>query len=274
MLHSMQFPYTGKVIALEDLNHKVKRVRLRLQPGSNFSFTPGQFIFIKVPSDYVTKWNTRYSTNHSTVVRPYSIASAPYRLPYLDLIIGHQLNPPGKLTPPGLASTYVHTALKIGDMLPLSTPSGNLVTMHGSDTGIGADPLILIAGGTGLAPFLSVLEHCFKTNQQRQIYLYLGVKSVRDLILDETLSRWDGTHAHFRYIPTLSRPIEDGTWRGRTGYVNTIVDHDFGHPLIADVSLAGSPIMIQETIKTLQAKGLPRHRIRYDKAPNGVATSP
>lgn len=274
LLHSTQFLHTAKVIALEDLNHSVKRVRLRLQSENNFSFAPGQFIFIKVPHGYVTKWNKRYSTNHSTIVRPYSIASAPHQLPYLDLIIGHQRNPPGKTVPPGLASTYIHTTLKVGDMLTFSSPHGNLMTMHDDDTETRSDPLILVAGGTGLAPFLSVLNHYFQTNQQRQIYLYLGVKSIRDLLLDETLSRWASTHEYFRYIPTLSKPAEGKSWQGRIGYVNTILDQDFNPPLIADVALAGSPIMIRETIRVLQEKGLPRHRIHYDEVPHSTATLP
>lgn len=267
MLHAAQFPYAGEVVTIEDLNHQVKRVRLHIQSGSDFSFNPGQFLFVKIPDDYVTKWNKRYSTNHGTVARPYSIASAPHRLPYLDLIIGHQLSPPGEIVPPGLASTYIHTKLKVGDPLIFSAPEGSLVTVHDSNAITDNDPLILIAGGTGLAPFLSVLEYCFKMNQPRPIYLYLGVKSTRDLLLDETLSGWDKTRTNFQYIPTLSRPAEDDAWRGRTGYVNTILASDFNHPLVADVAIAGPPIMIQETIKVLQAKGLPQHRIRYDAAP-------
>ena len=264
-LSGAEFPHTAEVVALENLTHNVKRIGLRIRPGSAFSFTPGQFLFLQVPDDYVAQWNERYGTTHSEVVRPYSFASAPHRLPRFDLIIGHQRAPRGKDVPPGLASTYVHTALRPGDVLRFSNPTGNLYGTAAAARST-KDPLILVAGGTGIAPFVGILEHLFaaKSHPERTIYLFLGVRAERDLLLHETLLRWDRDNEDFRYVPALSRPGPDDAWTGETGYINTVLDRHFPAPLSADVSIAGSPIMIRETIKILRAKGLAEVRIRND----------
>ena len=265
VLLGADFPHAAEVVAVENLTHNVKRVGFRIRPGSEFSFEPGQFLFFEVPDDYVAQWNQRYGTTHGEVARPYSLASAPQRLPHFDLIVGHQRAPRDKAVPPGLASTYVHTALRPGDVVRFSNPVGNLYPTNAAESRA-EDPLILVAGGTGVAPFVGVLEHWFskQPRPQRQIYLYLGVRAARDLLLDETLSRWDAADEGFRYVPALSRPGPNDSWEGETGYINTVLDRHFPTPLSADVSIAGSPIMIRETIKVLRAKGLDEKRIRHD----------
>ena len=267
ILPAADFPHAAEVVAVENLTHNVKRVGFRIRAGSGFSFEPAQFLLLRIPDDYAAQWNERYGTTHREVARPYSLASAPHRLPRFDLIIGHQQAPRGKDVPPGLASTYVHTALRPGDVVRLSNPAGNLYS-HDLAGGLTSAPLILVAGGTGVAPFVGVLEHLFagKRRPERKIYLYLGVRAARDLLLHEKLSQWDQENGSFRYVPALSRPGADDSWTGETGYINTVLDRHFRAPLSADVSIAGSPIMIRETIKVLRAKGVPEERIRRDAA--------
>ena len=263
--HGVGFPHSAEVVAVEALNHNVKRIGFRVRGGSGFSFEPGQFLFLQVPDDYVTRWNQRHETTHDEIARPYSIASAPHRLPRFDLIVGHQRAPRDKAVPPGLASTYVHTALRVGDVVRFSNPAGNLYPSNAAES-FNDKPLILVAGGTGVAPFVGILEHWFgiKAGPKRKLYLYLGVRAARDLLLDETLSKWDAAHENFRYVPALSRPGADDDWEGETGYINTVLDRQFPTPFSAEVLIAGSPIMVRETIKVLRAKGLDQKSIRHD----------
>ena len=65
-------------------------------------------------------------------------------------------------------------------------------------------------------------------------------------------------------MSALSRPEESDQWTGETGYINLVLDKHFEAPLKADVYIAGSPIMLRETVKVLKAKGVPDDRIHHD----------
>ena len=262
-------PHAAEVVSVENLTPRVKRIGFLIRSDSNFTFEPGQFLSLQVPGRYVAQWNKRYGTSHdeAAVSRPYSLASAPRRLPRFDLIIGHRSAPRGKDVPPGLASTYVHAALRPGDVVRFGSPIGNLYPRALVETSTD-DPLIFVAGGTGAAPFVGVLEHWFAAKPaHRTIYLYLGVRAAKDLLLHERLLQWEEANPSFRYVPALSRPQPDDFWNGETGYIHTVLDRHFSAPLSADVSIAGPPIMIRETIKVLRAKGLDAARIRHDLIP-------
>ena len=253
------YPHPSRVEHIEQLTHDVKRITFRA-PGQ-FRFRPGQFVLLQVPGSYVKTWNQQYGTYHEQVSRPYSFASPPSRLPLFDLIIKHQPAPRGKDVPPGLASTFLHSELKAGDVVAFGEPMGALYSAGGGDR-----PILLVAGGVGVSPFVGLLEHLFekKVNERREIYLYLGVRGRRDLLLHDQFAGWAGTKRNFSYVPALSSPAAADSWEGETGYINLVLDKHFPAPLDAEVCIAGSPIMMRETVKVLKAKGLAEERIHHD----------
>lgn len=255
------FPHTASVIAIEDLTHDTKRIRLRVGDRNALRFTPGQFVMLKVPDAFLAKWNKRYKTNHQQIARAYSFASSPSHLPEFDLIIKLATAPPGQDVPPGVASTFVHTVLKKGDDLNLSAPAGRLTLRQ--DTG---RPLLIIAGGTGAAPFVSLLEYWFEHGLERnnQIIFFFGARAKRDLFLHDTFRTWE-QQRKIRYIPALSQPAPDDQWQGETGFIQTVVDKHVRAPSDADAYLAGPPIMIREAMKVLEAKGITKERIHLDQ---------
>ena len=253
------YPHPSRVEHIEQLTHDVKRITFRA-PGQ-FRFRPGQFVLLQVPGSYVKTWNQQYGTSHEQVSRPYSFASPPSRLPLFDLIIKHQPAPRGKDVPPGLASTFIHSELKAGDVVAFGEPMGALYS-----AGDGDRPILLVAGGAGVSPFVGLLEHLFekKVNERRKIHLYLGVRGRRDLLLHDQFAGWAGTKRNFSYVPALSSPAPADSWEGETGYINLVLDKHFPAPLDAEVYIAGSPIMMRETVKVLKAKGLAEERIHRD----------
>ena len=253
------YPHPSRVEHIEQLTHDVKRITFRA-PGP-FRFRPGQFVLLQVPGSYVKTWNQQYGTSHEQVSRPYSFASPPSRLPVFDLIIKHQPAPRGKDVPPGLASTFIHSELKAGDVVAFGEPMGALYS-----AGDGDRPILLVAGGAGVSPFVGLLEHLFekKVNERRKIYLYLGVRSRRDLLLHDQFAGWVETKRNFSYVPALSSPEAADSWEGETGYINLVLDKHFPAPLDAEVCIAGSPVMLRETVKVLKAKGLADERIHHD----------
>src|SRR5687768_16147372 len=260
-LHSEQFPHRARVVEIEDLTHDTKRIRFRLLDQKEFRFTPGQYLFLKVPETFVVKWNERYKTNHKEVVRPYSFASSSSRLPEFDLMIKLAAAPPGKDVPPGVASSFVHTALKKGDEVRFSAPAGNLYLRK--DTG---RPVIIVAGGTGAAPFISLLEYWFENGFERnnQIYFFFGVRSKRDLFLDERFRAWE-KEKKIRYLKALSITTADDKRNGETGFIQRVVEKHLPAASNADAYLAGPPVMVRETVKVLNAKGIGNDRIHFDE---------
>jgi len=259
---ALDFTHRARVLAIEDLTHDVKRVRLTLLRPGEFSFKPGQFVFLRVPEDFVREWNARYGTAHGSIFRPYSFASPPSRLPEFDFIIKHFRAPPGKDVPPGVASTYIHTRLQPGDVLHLSDPTGTLYLGQDSDR-----PILVVAGGSGAAPFVGLLEYWFEQgmDRTRTIHFFFGVRSRRDLILHGLFSKWAAEKRNFTYTPALSAPREGDDWNGETGYIQLSVEKYVEAPSEAEAYLAGPPIMVKMVTEVLRTKGIPDSRIFYDQ---------
>jgi len=257
-----QFDYQAKVVKIEDLTHNVRRVRLQLANSKGFTFTPGQYTFVSIPETFVQEWNQKYTTSHQQVFRPYSFASSSSKLPYFDLIIKLARAPRGKDVPPGLASTFVHTRLKVGTVLEITGPTGDLYLR--SNTG---EPIIIVAGGSGAAPFVSLLEYFFEKefDQSNDIYFYFGVSSKRDLFLHDRFTAWNKSKPRFHYIPSLSRPKPEDDWEGETGYIQLALEKHTKGPSRAHAYLAGPPIMIREVEKVLRSKGITKDRTHYDE---------
>jgi Na+-transporting NADH:ubiquinone oxidoreductase subunit F len=261
-VRAAEYPYRAKVREIEDLTHDTRRIRFRLLDAKGFTFTPGQYTFLKVPDDYVKQWNARYTTSYKEVARPYSFATSSSRLPFFDLMVKLAGPPPGKDVPPGIASTYIHTQLKVGDEVSFSAPAGKLYLRK--DTG---RPIVIVAGGTGAAPFISLLEYWFENGfeKKNEIYFFFGVRSRRDLFLHERFQQWARTKTKFHYFPALSNPMPDDKWDGETGFIQLIVDKHIAAPSVADAYLAGPPIMMREAVKVLNSKGIGKERIHFDE---------
>src|SRR5689334_22473440 len=203
------YQFHARAVVLEDLTHDTKLVRFRLLNAEGFAFTPGQYTFLKVPDGFVAEWNRRYHTSHGEVSRPYSFASSSSKLPFFELIIKLARAPSGKDVPPGLVSTFIHQRLRVGDIVDFSPPTGELVLRR--DT---ARPIVIIAGGTGAAPFVSLLEYWFENNfdANNEIFLFFGVRSRRDLFLQERFEQWKVTRRKFHYVPALWDPLPGDAW--------------------------------------------------------------
>ena len=115
--------FAGRVVALDDLTHDVKGVRLALS-GDGIDFQAGQYINLTLPGIEGS--------------RPFSIANPPDENGHVDLQI--------RLVPGGRATSYIHQTLKLGHTLPFTGPYGRFFvrTSRGG-------PLLFLAGGTGVS---------------------------------------------------------------------------------------------------------------------------
>lgn len=213
-----------QVESVETATHDIKIVRLSL-PGGAIQFTPGQFMeltFDGLPS------------------RDYSIASQPDD-GFLEFHI--------RLVPGGAVSPFVIENLKAGDTVTARGPLGvsYLRVRH-------RGPILALAGGSGLAPVMSIVERAIALEMPQPINLYFGVRDQRDLYLEEHFAGLSAAHDNFTFIPVLSDP--SGATEHRTGFVHDAIKADFGTLDGNKVYIAGPPIMVDACTREAIALGV------------------
>jgi ferredoxin-NADP reductase len=141
-----------------------------------------------------------------TVERSYSLASAPED-PRLHLLI--------ERFPGGEVSPYLTGALRPGDVLELRGPIGGYFVWSAVlDRETGTDegrPVQLVAGGSGVAPFLAMLDHHRRSRSSTPVRLLYSARSLDDVLGGDFLGPQATT--------TLTRQIPDG-WQGPTGRID------------------------------------------------------
>jgi CDP-4-dehydro-6-deoxyglucose reductase, E3 len=205
-----------RVESIERANHDVAVLRLKLPANEKFNFLPGQYI------DFLMPDGKR---------RSFSLASVPGDGALLELHIRHY--------PGGNFSRYVFEELKPRTILRIEGPLGTFFLREDSDK-----PILFMAGATGFAPIKGIIEQALAKGSLRQMVLYWGVRSLRDLYMAELAGRWQAEHANFTFIPVLSEPAPEDQWRGRTGLVHEAILSDFADLSGYEVYACGAPVMV------------------------------
>jgi len=234
--------YQTTVEKLTDLNHDTKYVRLRLAEGDEIDFRAGQFIQFQAPP---------YGSNPDPVYRAYSIASPPGDKTHVDLII--------RLVPKGICTTYVFEVLQEGDKVTINGPHGKFCLTGSSEE------LVFIAGGSGIAPILSILADMREKGIDRKARFFYGVSTLRDLYLFDEAKKFEGELPGFEYIPSIARLAPDEAWDGETGLVTDVLDRHIKEGQVKEAYLCGSPGMIDASAEVLHRKGIKDNSIFYDK---------
>lgn len=234
--------YNTTVTDIQQLTHDIKYVRLQLQPSDRISFKAGQ---------YVQFYTAPYGKVKETVFRAYSMASVPSDDQAVELIV--------RLVPQGICTTYVHTALKVGDPVKLSGPYGDFYVRGKTSQ------MVLIAGGSGLAPIRSIILDTLERGLDKQMTLYFGAVTRRDLYYVDFFSELAAKHDNFRFVPVLSAPKPEDNWEGEVGLITETVDHQVPDATDREAYLCGSPGMINACLKVLSGKGFTEDQIFYDK---------
>ena len=186
----------SRIIRSSPLSHDVLGVFLRLPAAEDFDFQAGQYIDVMLPGGRR---------------RSFSIASPPHDSRPLELHIrrveGGEFTEPLFTGPPGYR------------LLSIEGPLGQFV-YRPADA-----PMLLVGGGTGLAPLKSILRHVIENDLPRHMTLYWGVRSERDLYAHEELEELARRAPAFRYEAVLSEP--GAAWVGRRGWVHEAVLQEF-----------------------------------------------
>ena len=222
-----------RVVAIDQLTHDIRGVRLVIEAGGPFTFSAGQYAQVEFGAG---------------VSKHYSMASTPHE-PELEFQIRHM--------PGGRASVHVATQLKVGDVLKVSGPLGSsyLRDQH-------AGPVLLVAGGSGFAPMRSILGTLLARGCAEKVALYFGVRSERDVYHEPLLKDLAATHPSFRYQVVLSEQL--GAPGRRYGLVHEAAAADIADFAGYKAYLAGPPVMVEAATAMLRAKGMPLRDIHAD----------
>lgn len=205
-----------RVEKLERRADDVMVVKIKLPATERLQFLAGQYL------DFLLRDGKS---------RSYSLANPPHDDALLELHIRH--------VPGGLFTDQVFSNMKERDILRLKGPLGSFFIREDSDK-----PMIFVAGGTGFAPIKGMLEHAFAEHTERELILYWGVRSLKDLYMAELPLQWQKERPNFSFIPVLSAPEPADQWQGRTGYVHQAVLADFADLSGYQVYACGAPVMV------------------------------
>lgn len=158
--------------------------------------------------------------------------------------------------------------MKVGDPLSLTGPYGSFTIKDGHVL-----PIVCIGGGAGMAPILSLLRHLSESANTRPVHFYYGARTARDLFyLNEILEL--GTHLKdFRFVACLSEVVDQSlpgselpdSVTVEEGNVTDVVDRSESELGKSEVYLCGPPPMVDAALALLDANGVPKDQVFYDK---------
>ena len=188
--------------------------------------------------------------------RSYSIASSSADQQYLEFYLN--LVRSGSLTPR-------LCALEVGDRLWLGPRISGLFTFDQLPDGFN---LVMVATGTGLAPYMSMLRTDLEHEKNRRLAVLHSARHSWDLGYRAELIMMERLRRNLTYVATVSRPQEEPVpWGGLVGHVQElwqrrILEGIWGfrpEPENTHVFLAGNPDMIEEMAAILAAEGFREH---------------
>ena len=183
------------VVGIFDETPDVKTFRLGLagQRELPFTFLPGQFLTLKA------------QPGEKAIKRSYTIASSPGQSHYCEITV--------KRDPQGVMSQHLCDQVAVGDTLEVKAPAGKFTF-----TGQESDSVVLIAGGVGVTPLMSVLRWLCGTGWPGEIHLVYSCRSEEGIIYREELMRLQERHSNLSVDLTLTSA--SSSWAGLRGRID------------------------------------------------------
>ena len=219
----------------------VRTFRLVAPDGGNlpFVYAPGQYLILSL------------MIAGKRVTRTYTIASAPTRPGYCELTIKREEH--------GLASRYLHDHVRAGDLLKVAAPAGRFTF-----DGTGADSVVLIAGGVGITPLMSILRCLTDRHWPGDIHFLYSGRTPRDIIFRRELEALQARCPNLHLVVTLTR-AEGVEWTGRQGRISTdLLKQAIPNLAAQPVFICGPAAMMEPTMTLLHELGVPDGQIRSE----------
>jgi ferredoxin-NADP reductase len=216
-------------------------------------YKPGQFLTfdLAVQGD---------SGETERIMRCYSLSDAP-RTEHYRVSIKRITQTAKGDTHLGRSSNYFHDHITVGSLLQVRPPSGHFY-LDQSDA-----PVVLIGGGIGITPLLSMLNWCLENQPEREVWLFFGVRNGHELIMKSQLDVLAQTHKNFHLLICASQPQP-----------NESLGHDFQQQGRIDINflrntlplkpfhfyICGASSMLESLVPALENWGVPEDHIHYE----------
>ena len=223
-----------------------KTLRFLLPPNRPLSFRPGQFL------------NFQWEIDGKPVQRCYSICSSPTQTGYIEIT--------PKQNPNGYVSVFLNQNASIGLTVEASDPMGQFFFDEAEHRRI-----VLIAGGSGITPFRSMLRYIDDRCLPTEVTLLYFVRTRKDVIFEADLKLLQSRLPNFHLLTVLSQP--DPEWIGLTGHLT----RDLIEINVEDIPsrtffLCGPPAMMKSARELLQSLNVSPARIKQESF--GAAPTP
>ncbi len=212
------------------------------------AFAPGQYLTFQLNVEDAATGRPR------PVVRCYSLSDRPG--------VGHYRVTIKRVEPPGVSSGYFHDRVKVGDVLAVKAPAGHF-RLDEAATG----PIVLIAGGIGITPMLSMLGHSLEVSPRREVWLFYGVRNGSEQVMTAPLAALARAHGNFHLHVCYSRPRPGETAGAdyqHAGHVDIeLLGRELGGSGFA-FYLCGPRAMLESLVPALRDWGVPETDIHYE----------
>ncbi|SCZ74332.1 MULTISPECIES: benzoate 1,2-dioxygenase electron transfer component BenC [unclassified Pseudomonas] len=228
-----QATFQASISAVRQLSDSTIALSIKGEALNQLAFLPGQYVNLGVPGSEQT--------------RAYSFSSL-QRDGEVSFLIR---NVPG-----GLMSSFLTSLAKAGDSMTLAGPLGSFYLRDIRR------PLLLLAGGTGLAPFTAMLEKIAEQGSEHPLHLIYGVTNDFDLVELERLEDFAARIPQFSFSACVANPESQYP---RKGYVTQHIEPTHLNQGDVDVYLCGPPPMVEAVSQFIREQGIAPANFYYEK---------
>jgi ferredoxin-NADP reductase len=243
---------------LEDAAEQVCSFYLSPKDGQLLPlFLPGQFLTFQLAIE-----GCSYADKPLT--RCYSLSDSP-NAEYFRISVKRIASPQPTSVAAGISSNYLHDYVKVGSELQVFAPAGQFFINTDNS------PVVLVGGGIGITPMISMLNWVFEHQPQRETWLFYGVRNATELVFQEKLIELAKQHPSFHLHLCMSDPhaIEPEAIKHTNLHL---------HHVRADIQLlrrvlplkpfsfyiCGPSAMLQSLVPALEDWGVPSERIHFE----------
>ena len=218
-------------------------------------FRPGQYLTFRLKVPNASK----------AIIRCYSLSDSPQKADSYYRVSIKRIPPPrGKPElPPGLSSGFFHDQLNEGDILDVRAPSGNFYMDESVNT-----PVVLIGGGVGITPVLSMLNAICDRRSSREVWFFYGVRNHKEHIMAEHLRRIESENDNVRLQVCYSQPTDECGEKGKDYHHGEVVSVDLFKRCLPsnnyDFYICGPPPMMTALVNDLEDWGVPEDKVHFE----------